>query len=96
VAAAPAPVEEHELDSAFEGAVLVDNDAATGAPGLLVQRVDPGSPAAERGLRPGDIITKVNRVRVRTLAEALPLMQDARALIVEVQRGNRSQLILMR
>ena len=38
--------------------------------GLLVARVDPGSPAAERGLRPGDIITKINRVRVRNLPEA--------------------------
>jgi len=58
--------------------------------------VDPASPAADSGLRPGDIITKVNRVRVRTLAEALPVMQDARAIILEVQRGSRSQLILMR
>ena len=64
--------------------------------GLLVARVDPNSPAAERGLRPGDIITKVNRVRVRTLAEAVPVMEDARAIILEVQRGSRSQLILMR
>jgi S1-C subfamily serine protease len=63
---------------------------------LLVTRVDPGSPAAERGLRPGDIVTKVNRVRVRTMADALPLMENARAIILEVQRGNRSQLILMR
>jgi hypothetical protein len=30
------------------------------------------------------------------LAEAIPLMEDARAIILEVQRGNRSQLILMR
>ena len=70
--------------------------ARTACPASLVARVDPGSPAAERGLRPGDIITKVNRVRVRTLAEALPLMEDARAIILEVQRGDRSSLILMR
>ena len=63
--------------------------ARTACPASLVARVDPGSPAAERGLRPGDVITKVNRVRVRTLAEALPLMEDARAIILEVQRGDR-------
>ena len=80
----------------FEGAELVDNSSPNGPPGLVVARVDPGSPAAERGLRPGDIITKVNRVRVRTLAEALPLMEDARAIILEVQRGDRGLLVLMR
>jgi S1-C subfamily serine protease len=94
VAAAPQEAQEPELDAVFEGAELADSSG--GVPGLLVTRVDPGSPAAERGLRPGDIVTKVNRVRVRTLADAIPLMADARAIILEVQRGNRSQLILMR
>jgi Do/DeqQ family serine protease len=91
----PPPANEPALDAVFEGAEIVDNPGAA-TPGLLVARVDPGSPAAERGLRPGDIITKVNRVRVRTLDEAIPLMEDARAIMLEVQRGNRSQLILMR
>jgi S1-C subfamily serine protease len=63
---------------------------------LLVARVDRGSPAAERGLLPGDVITKINRVRVHTLAEAIPIIEDARAILLEVQRGNRNQLILMR
>jgi Do/DeqQ family serine protease len=85
-----------ELDALFEGADLVDNASSSGVPGVLVARVDPGSPAALRGLLPGDIITKVNRVRIQTLDEAVPLMETARAIILEVQRGNRSQLILMR
>jgi S1-C subfamily serine protease len=78
----------------FEGAEIVDAPAST--PGLLVRRVDPGSPAAERGLRPGDVITKINRMRVRNMADAKPLLRDARSIIIEVQRGGRSQLILMR
>jgi Do/DeqQ family serine protease len=96
VAEVPSEDAEPELDAVFDGAELVDNTAPNGVAGLLVTRVDPGSPAAERGLRPGDIVTKVNRVRVRTMADALPLMENARAIILEVQRGNRSQLILMR
>ena len=96
VTAAPPQEEATELDAVFEGAELVDNSSPNGPPGLVVARVDPGSPAAERGLRPGDVITKVNRVRVRTLAEALPLMEDARAIILEVQRGDRGLLVLMR
>jgi serine protease DegQ len=93
--AEPEPEQSHELDPVFEGAEIVDNDPAD-VPGLFVSRVDPGSPAAERGLRPGDVITKVNRVRVRNMADAMPLLEDARSIILEVQRGNRSQLILMR
>jgi Do/DeqQ family serine protease len=96
VTAAPIKSEETELDAVFEGAELVDNASPNGVAGLLVARVDPNSPAADRGLRVGDVITKVNRVRVRTLDEAVPVMEDARAIILEVQRGNRSQLILMR
>jgi serine protease Do/serine protease DegQ len=93
--ATPAPREQPTLDAVFDGAEIVDNKGGA-TPGLLVARVNPGSSAAERGLRPGDIITKINRVRVRTLAEAIPLMQGARAIMVEIQRGNRNQLILMR
>jgi serine protease DegQ len=87
--------ESAQLDPVFEGAQIVDNEQS-GVPGLLVARVDPGSTAAERGLRPGDVITKINRVRVRNLLEAAQILDDARSIILEVQRGNRNQLILMR
>jgi Do/DeqQ family serine protease len=90
----PEPEKNVGLDEVFEGAEIVDAPSST--PGLLVRRVDPGSPAADRGLRPGDIITKVNRMRVRNMADAKPLLRDARSIIIEVQRGGRSQLILMR
>jgi serine protease Do/serine protease DegQ len=96
VTAVSPPAEETELDSVFEGAEIVDNKSETGVPGLLVTRVDPNSPAADRGLRPDDVITKINRVRVRTLAEAIPLMENARVIMLEVQRGDREAVILMR
>jgi S1-C subfamily serine protease len=84
--------DEANLDGIFEGAEIVDNSNG----GLLVARVDPNSPAADRGLQPGDVITKVNRVPIHTLAEAVPIMQNARAILLEVQRRGRSSLILMR
>jgi serine protease Do/serine protease DegQ len=96
-AVSAAPREERResgLDVVFEGADIVDNSGDLG--GLFVARVDPNSPAANRGLQQGDIITKVNKVRVRTLAEAVPIMENARAILLEVQRGDRSSLILMR
>ncbi len=92
--AEPEPEKKVGLDEVFEGAEIVDAPAST--PGLLVHRVDPGSPAADRGLRPGDVITKINRIRVRNMADAKPLLRDARSIIIEVQRSGRSQLILMR
>jgi serine protease Do/serine protease DegQ len=91
----PEPEETAQLDPSFEGAEIVNNEAS-GVPGLLVQTVDPTSPAAAQGLRPGDVITHINRVRVRNLDEASDLIQGARSLVLVVQRGNRSQLILMR
>jgi serine protease DegQ len=94
--AVPKQDEEPDLQSVFEGAEIVDNTSANGVAGLLVARVDPNSPAADSGLEAGDIITKVNRVRIRTLAEAIPIMENARAILLEVQRGDRSSLILMR
>jgi Do/DeqQ family serine protease len=83
------------LDPAFEGADLSDNDPGK-VPGLLVARVEAGSPAAERGLRSGDVITKVNKVRVHNLGEAKKAIEGARSILLEVQRGGRNQLIVMR
>jgi len=98
-AAHAAPSEEQPgaapLDPVFEGADLADNDSGKVA-GILVVRVEPGSPAADRNLHAGDVITKVNRVRVHNLAEAKRVIEGARSIILEVQRGGRNQLILMR
>jgi serine protease DegQ len=94
--AVPPQEEETGLEGVFEGAEIVENTSTNSVAGLLVARVDPNTPAADSGLRPGDVITKVNRVRVRTLAEAVPIMQSARAILLEVQRGDRSALIQMR
>jgi Do/DeqQ family serine protease len=83
------------LDPAFEGAELADS-AQPGNSGVLVVQVQPESPAGERGLRAGDLITHINRQPVRNLAEAARLMENARSIILQVQRGNRGVLILMR
>jgi Do/DeqQ family serine protease len=94
-----APTDENRgsapLDPAFEGAELADNESGK-MPGLLVARVEPDSPAADRGLMSGDVITKVNRLRVHNLGEAKKAIEGARSIILEVQRGGRNQLILMR
>jgi Do/DeqQ family serine protease len=85
-----------ELDPTFEGAEIVENEPGKGLPGLLVARVLAGSPAFQQGLRQGDVITNINRVPVRTLADAATVIKSARSIVLQVRRGNRSQLILMR
>jgi serine protease Do/serine protease DegQ len=101
---APALAQEEEglaeIDPAFEGATLVANNETlpdyNGVPGILVTEVEAGSTAAVRGLRPNDIITHINRQRVRSLTEAREIIGDARSIIVQVQRGDRGLLLLMR
>ena len=92
--AAPTPGEPPELDPSFDGVDLAESQS--GISGLQVVRVDPESSAAERDLRAGDTITYINRRRVRSLAEAEQIMANARTIILQVQRGSRSLLILMR
>ena len=96
--AAPPRVEQPPpaFDSVFEGADLVVNESSAGVPGLLVTRVDPDSTAGASGLRPGDVITKINRVPVRTLAEAVPVVERAHGVLLEIQRAERSELIVLR
>jgi Do/DeqQ family serine protease len=88
------PPTEPELDPSFAGADLAAN--TDGTPGLLVARVTQNSPASLRGLQTGDVITRINKVPVRTVDEAISLMQDARAILLEVQRGRRNQIVTMR
>ena len=89
-----------DVDSVFAGAEFVTNNARlpgfNGVAGVFVAAVQSGSPAAVRDLRDGDVITHINRQRIRAVAEAIEVVESARSIILQVQRGNRSVLILMR
>ena len=90
-----------EIAPEFEGAELATNNEArsgfNGTEGVLAVTVESGSTAYTNGLRTGDVITHINRQRVRTLAEARDIIADSRSsVILQVARGNRGVLILMR
>jgi len=89
-----------EIDPAFEGAEFATNDENrpnfNGVEGMLATQVESGSAAYLRGLRTGDVITHVNRQRVRTVEMAREIITDARSVILQVSRNNRGVLILMR
>lgn len=90
-----------EIDPEFTGAEFATNNEArddfNGTEGVLATVVEPGSAAYVNGLRSGDVITHVNRQRVRSLEEAREIIGAARSsVILQVARGNRGVLILMR
>jgi serine protease Do len=60
-----------------------------GLVGALVTEVIPGGPAAEAGLRPGDVIQEVNRKPVRSAEEFARAVEQARGrdIVVLVNRG---------
>jgi Do/DeqQ family serine protease len=64
--------------------------------GVDVTEVEPGSPAAQRGLRSGDIITAVNRRSIKNLRELQSVVQGNRILFLLVRRGDRQLMIQIR
>jgi len=82
---------------------LTDQDRAQlGMPadveGALVVRVAPDSAAAEKGLRPGDVITQVNHKNVTSAGEAVSALNEAksdkRALLL-VRRGDSQRFVAL-
>jgi serine protease Do len=60
--------------------------------GVVVRRVSPGSPAAEAGIQPGDVVLELNRNKVASVKDFVDKAKNAKdkdspALLL-VQRGN--------
>src|SRR6266699_2839610 len=81
------------IHKAFEGAALVDAPDASGA---LVRSIEPGSAAAQAGLRADDVIVGANRGRVGNLRELRERAKGTAVLVLEVRRGNTVLLIPLR
>jgi serine protease Do len=72
-------------------------DLPRGARGAIVREVQPGSPAAEAGLRPGDLIQEVNRQPIRSTREFLQAVRQSagRDLVLLVNRGGSTAFVVV-
>lgn len=61
--------------------------------GILITRVDPGSPSDDAGIKRGDIIKEINRKPVKTMAQylkALEKSKDGENILFLIRRGKNS------
>lgn len=93
-AAAPGAPPKSELDGLTLAPIDPDlrqrfNIPSSIARGVIVANVDPASPAAQMGLRPGDVILEVNRQRVDSLDSFSQAYQkrDKRVLFLVYRDG---------
>lgn len=70
--------------------------ATSSTRGIEVTSVIPDSPAAQRGLRTGDVITAANRREVRTLEDLAAIAAASSRLFLLVERGDRAILLQIR
>ncbi len=84
-----------EIHPGLDGALFAESSSSSNR-GVEVTSIDPGSPAAQRGLRSGDLITAVNRRPVQSLAELNTIASTNRILFLLVQRGDRALTLRVR
>ncbi|SMC25478.1 serine protease Do [Desulfacinum hydrothermale DSM 13146] len=66
--------------------------------GVVISDIQPGSPAAMAGLRPGDLIVEVNRHKIKNVqdyTEALRRSSDHKSLLLLVRRGESSLYVVL-
>ncbi len=66
--------------------------------GVVVTEVESGSPAEEKGIQPGDLITEVNRATVRNLRqwnEAVKKASEKGKVLLRVRNENGTRLVLI-
>lgn len=63
--------------------------------GVIISDVISGSPAAQSGLRRGDIITSANRKNINSIAELQSAIKKNKSLLINIRRGNASLFLFL-
>ncbi|TDQ57424.1 serine protease DegQ [Mesocricetibacter intestinalis] len=83
------------LIPALQGAILNNYDK-NGLKGVEITKVSPNSPAAQRGLRAGDIIVGVNRRTTENVKQLNALLKEAPSVIaLNIMRGGNNFYLLI-
>ena len=88
-----------DIHPGLAGAELANHEGKAeqfAGPGVRIESVEPGSPAAVAGLLANDIIVSVNRIRVRNVRELQQAAGQQSLLILSIRRGNRNLLLQIR
>jgi len=67
--------------------------------GVVIASVQPGSPAAEARLRPGDLVKEVNRQKIQNLKDynqALQKVKKGESLLLLIKRGDRTFYVALK
>lgn len=64
----------------------------SGASGVVINGIEPNSPASEKGLRSGDIILEINRKKIKSLSDVRSVLSKSgrKAVLLLVARGERT------
>lgn len=68
------------------------------ASGVVVQKVQPDSPAADSGLQPGDVIHRINRMPITNRQDYIRAIQSLKGdkeVAVQVERGGQLQFLIV-
>ena len=85
-----------DIHEGLSGAEFGSNTTVTSRIGIEVTAVASDSPAAQRGLREGDLIVQVNRRNVRNISDIIASASDNDILFLLVQRGDRQLMLQIR
>jgi len=69
-----------------------------GTTGVVISNIQEGSPAANAGLRPGDLITEVNRTAIKNMTDyqqALQKVKKGESLLLLIKRAGGSLYIVL-
>lgn len=89
--------EDARLAGVLFGAVDERSELFGKLEGIPVVEVQPGSRAAEAGLRPGDIVTAVNRKPVRTSQDLANAVERSKgSLLLSIRRGQAALFIVIK
>ena len=70
-----------------------------GRGGVIISEVDPDSPAAKSGLKPGQLVEEVNKVKIDSMEDLNKVIEksvEKNRVLLKVRSGNYSQYIALR